>query len=131
MTNSQSDNTHDSDQPDTAEHHPHLEPLFWGTGDMLVWDAEQLLSTIDQNELFKTYWDKEYLSDEELNHVSKTVYTREFEELSTRIIQDQLIDARGFYGYFPVMPGMSASSPVRRRSRCPDSGLPVSRRRSD
>lgn len=79
------------------------EPLFWGTGDMLVWDTEQLLSSIDQKQLFKTAWAKEILSDEELNHVSDTVFKPVFDELSGVIQDEELINARGFYGYFPVI----------------------------
>jgi cobalamin-dependent methionine synthase I len=99
-----SDSRHTDDQEKGEQvYPPHLEPLFWGTGDMLVWKTERLLSSIDQKQLFKTAWAKEILSDDELNHVSDTVFRPVFDELSTLIIGEQLIDARGFYGYFPVI----------------------------
>lgn len=104
MTDHLFNSDHDPDNDsDTPEQHPLLEPMFWGTGDMLVWDTQQLLSSIDRNELFKTYWAKEILSDEELNDDIRAVYNRELEALTTRIIGDNLIDGRGFYGYFPVI----------------------------
>lgn len=99
-----SDSLHTDDQKKRELVYPQPpEPLFWGTGDMLVWGSEQLFSSIDQKQLFKTVWAKEILADEELEHISATAFKPIFDELSTLIIGEQLIDARGFYGYFPVI----------------------------
>jgi cobalamin-dependent methionine synthase I len=96
-------NMENNNQMNALEHAPHLEPLFWGTGEMLVWETTQLLSSVDTTELFRTEWAKEILSEDELKHLSDTVFTPIFNELSTLIVEKELIDARGFYSYFPVI----------------------------
>ncbi len=85
------------------DYSPLLEPLFWGTGDLLRWDATQLLKTIDRDSLFRIVWAQQSLADEEYLNVRKEIFEPVFEELNDLITTHELLDPCGFYGYFPVI----------------------------
>jgi hypothetical protein len=96
------------DRPDQKEssffdYPPLLEPLFWGTGDLLRWDVTQLLETIDRDSLFRIAWVQQSLTDEEYFNARKEVFEPVFKELTDLITTHELLDPCGFYGYFPVI----------------------------
>jgi cobalamin-dependent methionine synthase I len=49
-----SDNSDSGD--DQLESLPHIEPPFWGTSEILVWDSASLLDKINKEKLFKAAW---------------------------------------------------------------------------
>ncbi len=85
------------------EYAPLVEPLFWGTGDLLVWDPADIADNIDREYLFRTVWAKECCSAEQYQTLRTARFLPLFEELSTLIEEKGLIRSRGFYGYFPVI----------------------------
>ncbi|MBN1576600.1 MAG: hypothetical protein JW913_08615 [Chitinispirillaceae bacterium] len=85
------------------DHPPHIEPLFWGTGDLLVWEAEKLLQAIDRESLFRTVWAGKNMNDEEYARVRNEILAPRYEEMCGLIIMKNLLDPRGFYGFFPVI----------------------------
>lgn len=75
-------------------------PPFYGTGEMLCWQTHALIENIDKSVLYGRYWKSGHNGSGRLNHT-------EMEELYTLLIQeivaDQLVDARGYYAFFPVI----------------------------
>jgi 5-methyltetrahydrofolate--homocysteine methyltransferase len=96
-----SDNSDSGD--DQLESLPHIEPPFWGTSEILVWDSASLLDKINKEKLFKAAWGGGKLKDNEYAHVRETQFEVAFESLREEILKADLLDARGFYGYFPVI----------------------------
>ena len=90
-------------EPPFPESAPMVEPFFWGTGDLLVWNPSEVLETIDRPYLFKSVWGRDCLSEKQYASMSATTFTPLFETLRTQIVESSLIDPRGFYGYFPVI----------------------------
>jgi 5-methyltetrahydrofolate--homocysteine methyltransferase len=82
---------------------PHIEPPFWGTSEILVWDSQELLDKLNKERLFKAGWGGGKLKDNEYAHVRETQFEVAFEFLKEEILKADLLDARGFYGYFPVI----------------------------
>lgn len=79
------------------------EPPFWGTGEMLVWDVNQLLSSINTERLFKAEWAGGRLDSKEYNEAVEKEFLPSFNTLRDEIISNNLIDARGYYSFFPVI----------------------------
>ncbi|MCL2689762.1 MAG: hypothetical protein FWE57_07940 [Chitinispirillia bacterium] len=80
-----------------------IEPPFYGTGEVLAWDAKELLENLDKERLFKAWWQGGKLEESAYTKAQKEEFTPAFERLSSLIIKDELVDARGFYGFFPVI----------------------------
>lgn len=73
------------------EYPPHLEPPFWGSGELLFWEPESILQAVGEN-LHSAAKEAEIVALEE-----------HFEGLCSEIITDGLLDARGYYSFFPVI----------------------------
>lgn len=82
---------------------PHIEPPFWGTSEILVWESSGLLGAINKERLFKAGWGGGKLKDNEYAHARETQFEVAFEFLREEILKADLLEARGFYGYFPVI----------------------------
>jgi 5-methyltetrahydrofolate--homocysteine methyltransferase len=79
------------------------EPPFWGTGEMLVWDINNILSSINTDRLFKAEWAGGRLSNNDYNEAVEKEFLPSFNMLREEIISNDLIDARGYYSFFPVI----------------------------
>ncbi|MDR0331176.1 MAG: homocysteine S-methyltransferase family protein [Chitinispirillales bacterium] len=80
-----------------------IEPPFHGTGEILVWDTPALLAAVDREQLFKTRWGGGNLDAGSYASARQEEFGPVFDRLSYEIINESLIDARGFYGFFPVI----------------------------
>jgi 5-methyltetrahydrofolate--homocysteine methyltransferase len=80
-----------------------VEPPFYGTGEILRWETESLLAAIDRSQLFKAWWGGGNLEESSYASAEKEEFEPVLERLSAEIIKDSLIEARGFYGFFPVI----------------------------
>jgi cobalamin-dependent methionine synthase I len=87
---------------------PAIDPIFWGTGDLLVWDSGNLVQTVDKLHLFRKIWALDTLSDAEYTRMAAEVFEPLFTELTSLISEEGLIDPRGFYGFFPVISDTSS-----------------------
>ncbi len=85
------------------EHDAPIEPPFWGTSEILLWSSEKLVNAIDQERLFKAEWGGGKLDQLDFQQTKKTTFEPIFEELKNEIIEKEFINARGFYGFFPVI----------------------------
>jgi len=88
--------------PELAYEAP-TEPPFWGTGEMLVWDVNSLLSSINTERLFKAEWAGGKLDSKEYDTAVENEFLPAFNTLRDEIIANELIDARGYYSFFPVI----------------------------
>jgi 5-methyltetrahydrofolate--homocysteine methyltransferase len=101
--------------PQTDSHHrlqdaavPTVSPAdllvtpFWGTGEMLTWESPWLLEMIDKKRLYKGYWRGGKLGDEEFERTVLTEFEPAFEQVRNEILGQGLVEARGYYGFFPV-----------------------------
>lgn len=79
-----------------------VDPPFLGTSAVLTWDTEELLKNIDKTELFKGYWTGGKLPASEFERVEAVEFEPAFARLCKKIIDEELIEARGLYGFFPV-----------------------------
>ncbi|MCL2220521.1 MAG: homocysteine S-methyltransferase family protein [Chitinispirillia bacterium] len=80
-----------------------MDPPFYGTGQVLTWDSASLLSALNREKLFKAWWGGGNLNKGAYASAHKEEFEPVFERLSSEIIKDGLVDARGFYGFFPVI----------------------------
>ncbi|MDR2577706.1 MAG: homocysteine S-methyltransferase family protein [Chitinispirillales bacterium] len=80
-----------------------MEPPFHGTGEILRWDPEPLLAAIDRERLFKSWWGGGALKPDDYVSAQKEEFEPVLDRLSAEIINDALVDARAFYGFFPVI----------------------------
>ena len=78
-----------------------VEPLFWGTGEMLVWEYASLLPEIDRERLFSDLSSGPAapvgLERDEFHAIADDI----FRLLTGEVAQGE---ARGYYGFFPVLP---------------------------
>lgn len=81
---------------------PHVEPPFWGTSDILKWPTDAILRSIDKERLFKAQWGGGKLDNKAYLEAKEKEFSPTFERLTREIIDSNLIEARGFYGFFPV-----------------------------
>jgi 5-methyltetrahydrofolate--homocysteine methyltransferase len=80
-----------------------IEPPFHGTSEILTFDAAALLAGIDRENLFKTRFGGGNLDADAYAEARRNEFEPAFERLSADIIKDSLLDARGFYGFFPAI----------------------------
>ncbi len=73
-----------------------ITPPFYGTGEILTWQADVLADAVDKKKLLDQYW-----------HTEKKGPAGDREAMFSSLIQeiqrDSLIDARGYYGFYPVI----------------------------
>lgn len=91
------------DKAEPLEYGHHIEPPFWGTGELLQWEVSNLISSINRERLFKAQWGGGRLSPEGFQTAVKEQFTPAFEKLTKEITERNLINPGGFYGYFPVI----------------------------
>jgi 5-methyltetrahydrofolate--homocysteine methyltransferase len=101
VINVKNENSYSDNAP--LESIPHIEPPFWGTSEILVWDSSGLLDKINKDRLFKAGWGGGNLKENEYAHAREMQFEVAFEFLREEILKADLLDARGFYGYFPVI----------------------------
>ncbi len=87
----------------TIKHDYVIEPPFYGTSEILTFDAAALLAGIDKDKLFKTRFGGGKLDADAYADARRNEFEPAFERLSAEIIKDSLLDARGFYGFLPVI----------------------------
>jgi len=88
--------------PPAVTHEGIITPLFFGTGEMLVWDSRRLLAELDRRELYKGYWRTAGLDDEAFERAVMTEFDPAFEALRQEIEAKNIVNARGYYGIWPV-----------------------------
>jgi len=81
----------------------YIEPPFNGTGEILSWEAESLLAGVSRDMLFKAWWGGGNLHRSDYESARREEFEPVFERLSAEIAADALVDARAFYGFFPVI----------------------------
>jgi 5-methyltetrahydrofolate--homocysteine methyltransferase len=91
-----------SDAPEELTYGELLVPPFWGTNEVLRWDARLLLDSIDTTRLFKGQWGGGNLPAEEFSQASEKTFSPAFMRLKEAILREALLDARGLYGFFSV-----------------------------
>jgi len=89
--------------PEILEYEAPVEPPFLGTGEMLTWTTESLLSAIDTDRLFKAEWGGGRLDEKTYLEVKEKEFLPSFDMLRKEILDDDLLDARGYYSFFPVI----------------------------
>lgn len=82
----------------------YLEPPFYGTGEVLLWDTESLFESMDVEQLFKAWWGGGKLESTAYQSAKMEEFEPVLKRLKKEIADSELIDARGFYGFFPVIP---------------------------
>jgi len=87
----------------TIKHDYIMEPPFYGTSEVLTFDAKTLLDGIDRERLFKARFGGGKLDESAYAEARRNEFEPAFERLSAEIIKDSLLEARGFYGFFPVI----------------------------
>jgi 5-methyltetrahydrofolate--homocysteine methyltransferase len=81
----------------------YIEPPFYGTGEILAWEAGSLLAGVSREILFKAWWGGGRLDESAYASARQGEFAPVFERLSEEIVRDALVDARAFYGFFPVI----------------------------
>jgi 5-methyltetrahydrofolate--homocysteine methyltransferase len=84
------------------EYGDHLEPPFWGTSNILSWSNEMLFQSIKKDKLFGNEWSDLMLGPEAFvnGNVDRDMM---FSQLQKEVIDSELFDAAGYYGFFPVI----------------------------
>ncbi|MDG5817100.1 homocysteine S-methyltransferase family protein [Chitinispirillales bacterium ANBcel5] len=82
---------------------PYIEPTFYGTGEILVWDSKSVLESLNREKLFKAWWGGGKLSTSDYNSAKTEEFGPVLERLESEIVDNDLVDSRGFYGFFPVI----------------------------
>lgn len=90
-------------QPEPLEYGNLTAPPFYGTGEMLTWDTKALLDSIDKKKLYQSFWADEKSGNGNVMEKDKTDFDDLFNQLTQEILDNDLITARGFYGFFPVI----------------------------
>jgi len=89
-------------EPVPLEHPEIVTPQFFGTSQVLRWDAQPLMSAIDTARLFKGYFGGGNLGPAAFMESSEKEFGPAFELLKKDILANNLLDAAGLYGIFPV-----------------------------
>lgn len=89
--------------PPKIKHESLLVPPFFGTGDILTWQTESLFENLDRAKLYRGYWRGGKLSPEDYERSVLTEFEPVFIALKEEILENRLIDARGYYGFFSVI----------------------------
>jgi 5-methyltetrahydrofolate--homocysteine methyltransferase len=91
-----------SAEPDPLEYPEIVTPQFYGSSQVLRWDAAVLLAAIDTKRLFKGYFGGGNLDEQSFKETSEKTFLPAFEQLKQEIIGRNILDAVGIYGIFPV-----------------------------
>ncbi len=92
----------DPDLPESLEYPEMIIPQFHGTSQLLRWEAGQLLSGIDNTRLFKGYFGGGNLGESAFADAASKDFAPVLDRLKRLILENQLLDASGLYGIFPV-----------------------------
>jgi 5-methyltetrahydrofolate--homocysteine methyltransferase len=84
------------------EHPDIVHPQFFGTSQVLRWQAEVVLAGIDTGRLFKGYFGGGKLDEKAFKENTEKEFVPVFERLKREIISQNLLDAAGLYGIFPL-----------------------------
>ena len=79
-----------------------ITPQFYGTSQVLRWETSALLDSIDTNRLFKGYFGGGKLDEKAFAENVDKEFMPVFNLLKQEILSENLIDAAGLYGIFPV-----------------------------
>jgi 5-methyltetrahydrofolate--homocysteine methyltransferase len=90
------------EQLQSLEYGDHLEPPFWGTSNVLSWSAENVFQSIKKSELFKNEWASVSVNNDSSSDNAIDTETL-FTQLQQEIIESELIQSFGIYGFFPVI----------------------------
>lgn len=90
-------------KPEPLEFGDSIFPPFYGSGEMLTWDTKALLDSIDRKRLYGSFRHDGKNNNSKLPQIDEADFDDLFKLLTQEIIADNLIDARGFYGFFPVI----------------------------
>lgn len=89
--------------PPTSElSHEQVSPMFYGTSELLRWDAPSALSLLDAHELFRCDWGGGSLDAAEFARVRERDFEPTLEALTREISAQGLLDCNALYGIFPV-----------------------------
>jgi 5-methyltetrahydrofolate--homocysteine methyltransferase len=80
-----------------------LEPVFYGTGQVLVWEAGLLLDSVDRQTFLAECRGASRGEPSNDSAAGTEPLERTFEELVAQLRSGGLVDARGYYGFFPVI----------------------------
>jgi 5-methyltetrahydrofolate--homocysteine methyltransferase len=92
----------DEPVPEGIEHPEIITPQFFGTSQVLRWEAEAVLAGIDTGRLFKGYFGGGKLDEKAFKENTEKEFIPVFEMLKHEILSKGLLDAAGLYGIFPV-----------------------------
>ena len=90
-------------QPEPLEYGNLTAPPFYGTGEVLTWDTKALLDSIDRKRLYTSFSHDGKNNNSELPQGEEADFDELFNLLTQEILDDDLITARGFYSFFPVI----------------------------
>lgn len=83
--------------------HQVIVPMYYGTSEILRWDAETVLAGIDSDRLFKGYWRGGNLPKDQYARTRETEFEPALERLSKELRGANLLSCAGLYGIFPVI----------------------------
>ncbi len=89
--------------PTPLEYGELLVPPFYGTGEILTWDVTTLLSGLKKTILYKGYWRATGMGKEAYAKASEEEFDGALDLLTNELIEKDLIEARAFYGFYPVI----------------------------
>ena len=89
-------------EPVALEYPEIVTPQFYGSSQVLRWDAQPLVSAIDTARLFKGYFGGGNLDAAAFKTACDKEFQPAFEQIARRIREENLIEAAGLYGIFPV-----------------------------
>lgn len=78
-----------------------IEPMFWGTGEMLVWEFEKVLAEIDRDKLLATVLSHPDSVDSVTKEEIEAITGDQFRMIAESPIEE---GPRGYYSFFPVLP---------------------------
>jgi len=79
-----------------------ISPFFYGTSQVLRWDANKILAEVDKSRLFKGYFGGGNLNEQEFVSAVEKDFIPSYEKLTKLILDEDLLDCAGLYGIFPV-----------------------------
>jgi 5-methyltetrahydrofolate--homocysteine methyltransferase len=94
---------HEAESPGNIVFPEIINPHFYGTSQVLRWDAAALLAGINADRLFKGYFGGGNLDEKAFGENREKEFVPVFEEMKQEIISQNLVDASGLYGIFPVI----------------------------
>lgn len=85
------------------QYSPLMTPPFYGTGEILNWKVKDLINSINKHFLFSGYCRAGKKDRKESEKTAETDFEKVFQILKQEILDNNLLDARGYYGFFPVI----------------------------